>query len=185
MPNPDEPAGISLVDGLRPFRNQSRLVHAVAVAVGVLTWVGTYVAVMKATGWDAVAAAETVEAIHARRNAAAVASLACGAYFGLLWIKAVGGPLLNFLYPVAIVVLMPDRVFALFETPPAQVYAATSYSGLLNEFGWYWDTAIVGVPLFVGLLIPLYYWNRYVLTDRQKREFADRHVPEAWRSNRP
>lgn len=183
MPNPDEPAEITLVDGLQPFRNQSRLVHAVAVVVGILVWVGVYIAVMKLTGWETMASANTIEAIHARRNAAGVASLVCGAYFGLLWVRAIGGPLLNVLYPVAIVALMPDRVFALFEAPPAHIYVATPYSGFISGPGWYWDTLLVGLPLFVGLMVPLYYWNRYVLTDEQKREFADQHVPEVWRSD--
>lgn len=181
----DNPPEISLVDGLQPFRNQSRLIHAVAVVVGILIWIGVYVAVMKLTGWETMATADTGAAIHARRNAGGLASLVCGAYFGLLWFRAIGGPLLNFLYPVAIVVLMPDRVFALFEAPPARVYAVTPYSGLFNDFGWYWDNLVLGLPIAVGMATVLYCWNQYVLTHEQKREFADQHVPDVWRSDRP
>lgn len=170
-------------DGLQPFRNQSPVVHALAVAFGVLVWIGAYVAVMKVTGWDTHATAETVGAIHARRNAAGVASLLCGAYFGLLWAKAIGGPLLNFLYPVAIVVLMPYRVFSLGETPPTYVYSTRKYH-TVHGYNWPQDVLIVGLPLYVGMIVLLYYWNRYVLSDEEKRAFADRHTPDAWRSER-
>lgn len=174
-----EPQELSLREGLQPFKNQSHVLHAIMVIGGVFVWIGAYVAVMNVTGWDALAAEESIRAMHARRNAGGVASGVCGLYFGVMWTRAYGGPLLNFFYPMIIISFMPDGVLALFQTPPEHVITmGTSF--LDARFAW--DYVVFGIP-FMLMSIPIFYKHKH-MTEEEKREWRDKHAPEVWYEGR-
>lgn len=173
----------SLIDALGPFRNQNHLIHLSAVILGVLIWTGTYIGIMILSGWGTLANVDTHAAVAARRNAAATASLLCGLYFGFLWYQGIGGPILNFLYPAAIIVLIPDQVYALFQSPPAHTITMAEYSEYrIQSFRWYIDYLIIAGPSFLGVLLAIKFWGEKMLNEKDKQEFMDTHLPPVWRN---
>lgn len=173
--------GLSLADGVQPFRGRGWKTQVAVVASGVLVWAAAYAVLLTALGGEALASADSLEAIHARRNAAAVAGLLTGGYFAGLWTRAHGGPLLNILYLIGVQVLMPARAYALGGTPPEHPIsqAGTALGLHLANPAWVWDHAIAVLPSVVAFCLVLAYWAKS-LNPEEEEAFAKNHLPEAW-----
>lgn len=181
MSNEESVQQPSLLDALAPFRNQSHVVHVIAVGLGISVWIGTYYGVMLLTGWETFTALDTPTAVATRQIAASVASLICGGYFGLLWFRGIGGPFLNFLYPIAILALLPDQVFFLFQEPTSHTITTAEYRGYrFNGLKWYFDHLIQGVPPTVGVIAGIKFWEHQFLSEAERQEFVNTSLPEIW-----
>lgn len=164
------------------FGGPPRTVHALVVLGGCALWIGTYIGVMELTGWTTIVAEPGPDAVAARRNAAAVATGLTGAYYGFAWVYSYGGPLLNFVVPVAFVAFMPDQVYVLFQptTADVMVSAGEPMAGtrLLNPT-FVIDMLVVWVPGVIGLLGSILLWYRYRWTDAHWERFR-RRLPDEW-----
>jgi len=135
---------------------------------------------MLGLGWEGLATAETVRAVHARRNAASVAGMVSGLYFAALWSRGVGGPVLNVLYYIGIQAFVPDRVYALGGTPPEHAFTRAATEGLnATSSIWLRDASILVGPGVVAFGLALTYWIRSLSPEGQEH-FATDHLPEAW-----
>jgi hypothetical protein len=92
---------------LASFDEQSRVAHALTVAVAVVVfWLGYFGSVVAVYGDVSVLAAET--SIEHQRVGGIAGSVCVWAYFALAFVRGSGGPLLNTLvYPLAIVLFAP------------------------------------------------------------------------------
>lgn len=173
--------GLSLADGVQPFRGRGWKAQIAVVAGGVLVWMAAYAVSLTALGGEALASADSLEAVRARRNAAALAGLLTGAYFGGLWTRAHGGPLLNVLYLIGVQVLMPARAYALGGTPPEHTVsqAGTALGLHLANPTWVWDHAIAALPSAVAFCFVVAYWAKS-LSPEEEESFARNHLPESW-----
>jgi hypothetical protein len=134
---------------------------------------------MYLTGWDALAADASLEGITVRRKAAAPASLACGIYFGLLWTRCIGGPILNFLvYPAVITVYMPAEVFALFQPIPPDYLAYDPRPGEADLSATI-SGLYVGAPAAVSSFLTAILWAIFKPTE-VVNERLEAHAPPGW-----
>lgn len=170
----------SVREGFRPFRGRGRKSQIAVVAGGFLVWTAAYALVLTALG-DALAAAETLDAVRARRTAAASAGAAAGLYFGALWTRARGGPLLTPLYLVAVQLLVPARAYSLGATPPEHL-VSTGESALVLLFAdpqWILDRAVTVAPGPAAFVLVLLVWAGS-LAPEDETAFAESHLPESW-----
>lgn len=177
---PLDDSEFSLRDGFRPFRGQNWRTQIAAVGGSVAVWVAAYALVLTVLG-DGLATAESLGAIDARRNAAAVAGATTGAYFGALWTRGRGGPLLNVFYLVGVQVIVPARVYALGGTPPEHLIseAESALFLLFADPAWLLDHAVMVIPGPVAFGLALAVWGQS-LTPEDQRAFVETYFPESW-----
>lgn len=180
MPESTDDPEFSMRDGFRPFRGRGRKSQVAVVAGGFLAWAAAYAVFLTALG-DGLATAGGVEAVRARRRAAAAAGAAAGLYFGVLWTRARGGPLLTPLYLLAVQLLVPARVYSLGAAPPEHL-VSTGGSALVLIFAdlqWILDRALTVAPGPVAFAFALAVWAQ-TLTPDEEAAFAERYLPESW-----
>jgi len=168
-------------EGFRPFRGRGRRSQVAAVAGGFLAWTAAYALFLTALG-DGLAAAGGLEAVRARRTAAAGAGAATGLYFGALWTRARGGPLLTPLYLLAVQLLVPARAYSLGAAPP-EYLVSTGESALVLLFAdpqWILDRAVTVAPGPVVFALVLAVWAQS-LTPDEESAFVERRFPASWR----
>jgi len=168
-------------EGFRSFRGRGRRSQVAVVAGGFLVWATAYALFVTALG-DGLAAAEGAEAVRARRTAAAGAGGATGLYFGVLWTRAHGGPLLTPLYLLAVQLLVPARVYSLGAAPPENL-VSTGESALVLLFAdpqWILDRAVTVAPGPVVFALVLAVWAQS-LAPGEEASFVERRLPDSWR----
>jgi len=168
-------------EGFRPFRGRARRSQVAVVAGGFLVWTATYALFVTALG-DGLAAAGGVEVVRARRTAAAGAAAATGLYFGALWTRAHGGPLLTPLYLLAVQLLVPARAYSLGAAPPEDL-VSTADSALVLLFAdpqWVLDRAVTVAPGPVVFALALAVWAQS-LAPGEEVSFVERRFPDSWR----
>ncbi|WP_134668526.1 hypothetical protein [Halorussus marinus] len=181
MPDSTSDDAFSAREGFRPFRDRDRRSQVAVVAGGVLVWAAAYALVVTALG-DGLATAEATEAVRARRTAAAGAGAATGLYFGALWTRAHGGPLLTPLYLLAVQFLVPARAYSLGAAPPESL-VSTADSALVLVFAdpqWILDRAVTVAPGPVVFAVVLAVWAQS-LGPGEEASFVERRFPESWR----
>ncbi|USZ67029.1 hypothetical protein NGM10_09835 [Halorussus salilacus] len=177
----DAAGEFSMTEGFHPFRGRSRRSQAAVLLGGFLVWFVAYAASVTTLGGAAAATAAAADAVVARRNAAALASAATGLYFGALWTRAHGGPLLNVVYVLGVQVFVPGRAYALGGTPPEHVLSAadSSFVLLLADPAWILHRAVTILPGFAVFALVLAVWGATLSPDEQDA-FVESHLPEAW-----
>lgn len=125
-------AGFSIADAFATFPRHSKLENALALAAGALTFTGT--------GMANAPLGDPVTAL--------IASFATGAYYGILYARAVGGPIWNLVLPGIVAAL----VLATPTIPPG--------SDTLSEW-----LAPLGAYLTVVLVMAL--WHRHLGDSRE------------------
>lgn len=174
----DPTTRLSLREGFSPFRGRSRWVQIPVFLGGFLTWVLVYAAIMKLTGWDVMASADTVEAIVTRRRAGAVAGIGVGFYFAILWTRAYGGPVLNFLYFVAVLALIPDQVWSLGGGRLEYTYRTSYRLAIVTSEPVRRQMLVYGMPGMFALVASVAYWSRNLVPDQE--EALKEHFPRSW-----
>lgn len=181
MPNDNDTRELSLAEGLQTFCGRSRGSQVAVVVGGFLVWIAAYAVSLAVLGGETAAITDSPGAIRARRNATAIAGAAIGLYFGALWTRARGGPLLNIVYLVGVQLLVPDRAYALGGTPPEHVVsgAESAFILLFADPTWILDRAITVFPSFVVFALVLVFWGMS-LRPAEQNAFVEDHLPKAW-----
>ena len=162
---------------LRPFRNQSHLVHLCWLAGSVLVWLSAYTLVVYLVGWNEVVTANTTSGVLARRNAGAIAGGVTGVYVGVMWIRGYGGPALNIVYLVGLLILLPAEAFTLFETVPEQVYRRNPWPMHPQSLRDMFVYLSLSLPGFTATLV---LWAEKIAGPEQAKQWAYEHMPSVW-----
>lgn len=114
------------------FENQTIVGHALVVLIGGAVWFGIYLFSLDAAGSLSLATQGTSEALHARRDAVHLASIACWVWFSGAFIVGKGGPALNIVgYPIILMVTGPIvAALALFGGWPDGVLSEASVTSV-------------------------------------------------------
>lgn len=160
---------------LTPFTTQSVVTHLVAVLVGAGVFTGVYLFML---GDPSLAAASSPDALAARQTAIAVAGIATGVYFGLAWTRAIGGPGLNFLYPVGMIVVLP-HVVALWQGQlPSNVWTDAEF---IFSTQFTFDGLKVGLPGMLAFVVVMLAWAFLGLGSKEAvQEWLATHTSEAY-----
>ncbi|WP_440766038.1 hypothetical protein [Natronorubrum sp. DTA7] len=159
--------------GLSSFAAQSRGQHALTVVGGLALCLAVYFGTVAAVfgNLDALA---TEASITEQRVGGAVASVAVWTYFGLAFVRGYGGPVLNLVYPIAIVVAAPFVARWVLFGPDV--------SGLVSRFVGLVlveplaTTLLVVVPGVAAFLAVLTVWSTSIAEER-RREWERQHLP--------
>jgi hypothetical protein len=146
----------------------------VSVAVGFGLWIGAYVVVMYLTGWEQLATDTSVTGVSLRRNAATISTVLTTVYFAILWIRGIGGPILNFLYPILFDVFMPSNVLTLFRQYPG---ANPLYVGEGLNYSQAIQNGFRKFPAAIVFIIIIYILYVRMMTDKERIEFVRENMP--------
>lgn len=184
---------MNLPPTLHGFADQSPIEHGFTVVGGVLVCAGVYfVSLDLLMGGIDVAISEAHEATALRRRSAAIAGVACFAYFSIAFIFTRGGPLLSFFfYPsLSIVFGLPLMTWLLFGQSPQNLHTDGSFlfsPTFVRDGIWMGTPGIVTAFLIVGLWMlwidndALEEWAETNLTEGFKEEFIEEAKREAER----
>ena len=175
------------------FADQSPIEHALTIVGGVLVCAGIYFGSLDfLMGGVEVAVSEAYEATALRRRSAAIAGIACFAYFSVAFIFARGGPLLSFaFYPIFIITFgLPVVTGIVFGSRPDNFFTHGSfvYSPTFTRDAILMATpGIVTAFLIIGCWMlltdndDLWEWAETNLTEGFKEEFIEEAKREAER----
>lgn len=165
---------------LHGFANQSPIEHAFTVLGGVFVCAGVYFASLDfLMGGIDLAVSEAHGATTLRRRSAAIAGIACFAYFSIAFIFARGGPLLSFIfYPATVVTFgLPIITGLVFGSRPDHLFTYGSY---LYSPTFTRDSIAMATPGILTAFLIVGLWM--LLTDNDElRKWADTNLTEGFK----
>lgn len=170
---------MSIFAELNGFATQSRTEHAVVFLGGVAIFAATYFGTLALLGGIPLAAVESADALAARQIAIRSAAASCWLYFGVLFILARGGPLLNTVfYPLTLTAFGPALLPKLvLGTIPRHVFTTgerfTSPQFVADAL----SVTLPGAMLGIGLVL---LWV-YRLDPDVRTRWAATHLTPAFR----